>query len=75
MGHARGHVRRAPAEAEGGGVMRRDLDYDGPPPDDLSWSEVAGKLLHDLLKAVPFAVGGWAIGAAIAVGLSILLGF
>lgn len=54
--------------------MERDLDFDGPPPDDLTWGEVARKLLHDLRKQAPFIVGGWIIGLAIGAGLTKLLG-
>lgn len=57
--------------------MGRDLDFDGPPPDDLTWGEVARKLLHDLRKQAPFIVGGWIIAwaiVAICAGLTKLLG-
>lgn len=55
-------------------LVERDLDFDGPPPDDLTRGEVARKLLHDLRKQAPFIVGGWIIGLAIGAGLTKLLG-
>lgn len=54
--------------------MGRDLDFDGPPPDDLTRGEVARKLLHDLRRQAPFIACGWIIGLVICIGLERVIG-